>query len=85
MVDYYCTKGGELGFEVVSQRKLFRVINVVNRIENFLMGFYNVCFHKRTHKHTRAFILLQKRTESDRIVIGGMNDENDTQKGNAYN
>lgn len=40
----------------------------------------------KTHaKHTRAFILLQKRTENDRIVIGGMDDENDTKKRNAYN
>ena len=36
-------------------------------------------------KRTRAFALLQKRTESDRIVIGGIGDENDTQKRNAYN
>lgn len=40
---------------------------------------------ERTHKHTRAFVALQKRTESDRIVIGGMDDENDTKKRNAYN
>lgn len=40
----------------------------------------------KTHAtHTRAFILLQKRTESDRIIIGGMDDENDTKKRNAYN
>ena len=36
-------------------------------------------------KRTRAFALLQKRTESDRIVIGGMDNENDTKKRNAYN
>ena len=41
--------------------------------------------YKRTHKHTRAFIMLRKRTESDRIVIGGMDNENDTKKRNAYN
>lgn len=35
--------------------------------------------------YPRAFILLQKRTESDRIIIGGMDDENDTKKRNAYN
>lgn len=40
----------------------------------------------KTHaKHTRAFILLQKRTCSDNIIIGGVDDENDTQKRNAYN
>ena len=39
----------------------------------------------RNHKHTRAFVALQKRTESDGIVIGGMDDENDTKKRNAYN
>ena len=42
-------------------------------------------FVKENEKHTRAFILLQKRTRSDRIVIGGMDDENDTKKRNAYN
>jgi len=41
---------------------------------------------KQTHdKRTRAFILLQKRTGSDKIIIGGMDDENDTKKRNAYN
>lgn len=51
----------------------------------------NICYrdsglqNKRTHKHTRAFVLLQKRTESDKIVIGGMDNENDTKKRNAYN
>lgn len=38
-----------------------------------------------TSKRTRAFILLQKRTKGDRIVIGGMDNENDTKKRNAYN
>lgn len=43
-------------------------------------------FCKQTHaKHTRAFVVLQERTGSDKIVIGGMDDENDTKKGNAYN
>ena len=41
--------------------------------------------NKRTHKHTRAFVALKKRTESDRIVIGGMDDEIDTKKRNTYN
>lgn len=49
------------------------------------MRFYNVSFHKRTRKHTRVFVMLQKRTRSDKIVIGGMDDENDTKKGNTYN
>ena len=41
---------------------------------------------EQTHdKHTRVFILLQKRTGSDKIIIGGMDDENDTKKRNAYN
>ena len=48
-------------------------------------GNVKKCTHKRTHKHTRAFIWLQKRTKSDRIVIGGMDNENDTKKRNAYN
>ena len=40
----------------------------------------------KTHaKHTRAFILLPKRTCGDNIIIGGVDDENDTQKRNAYN
>lgn len=56
-----------------------------------LMYVRNICYrdsglqNKRTHKHTRAFVLLQKRTESDKIVIGGMDNENDTKKRNAYN
>ena len=41
--------------------------------------------NKRTHKHTRAFVTLRKRTGSAKIVIGGMDDENDTKKRNAYN
>lgn len=54
------------------------------------MHVRNICCRdseeqKHTHKHTRAFVLLQKRTGSDRIVIGGMDDENDTKKRNAYN
>ena len=42
-------------------------------------------YNKRTHKRTRAFDILHKRTESDKIVIGGMDNENDTKKRNAYN
>lgn len=40
--------------------------------------------NKRTHKHTRAFAILKKHTEGDNIVIGGIKDENDTKKRNAY-
>ena len=40
--------------------------------------------NKRTHKHTRAFVSLKKHTEGDKIVIGGIKDENDTKKGNTY-
>lgn len=36
------------------------------------------------NKRTRAFALLNKHTGSDKIVIGGMKDENDTKKRNAY-
>ena len=36
--------------------------------------------NKRTHKHTRAFVVLRKRTGSAKIVIAGMDDENDTKK-----
>ena len=56
-----------------------------------LMHVRNICYgdsglqNKRTHKHTRAFILLPKRTCGDNIIIGGVDDENDTQKRNAYN
>ena len=41
---------------------------------------------EQTHdRRTRVLILLQKRTGSDNIIIGGMDDENDTKKRNAYN
>lgn len=50
-----------------------------------LLNSKHFCEYKRTNKRTRAFYLLQKRTESDRIVIGGMDNENDPQKRNAYN
>lgn len=40
--------------------------------------------NKRTRKHTRAFAILKKHTEGDNIVIGGIDDENDTKKRNAY-
>ncbi len=36
--------------------------------------------NKRTRKHTRAFVIFKKHTEGDSIVIGGIDDENDTKK-----
>lgn len=40
---------------------------------------------KRTQNTRVRLFYCKKRTESDRIVIGGMDDENDTKKRNAYN
>jgi len=47
--------------------------------------YFKEYMNKTHEKRTRAFILLQKRTEGVRIVTGGMDYENNTKKRNAYN